>query len=216
MTAVFSSSWRVSWLWPQNFLTSVLSSIHSDDHAGSLAAPSKNSWKWQSLCGCSHLLLVLRVIREQDSAGCDTLLPQLVWDGESSISLPLFGRQEMDFPAGSGSGEEDETTMSMVVGGCQPHLWMGEGRVKEGTKNQETTFIPKVALRLKSAGQTWSPTRQQNSISRGRDRSENCLPRSTNLHQHWLQEQHSSPALNLLTNQATFVCYIQDSWTPTF
>lgn len=78
--------------------------------------------------------------------------------------LPSFFWETGDgVPSCSGIGVEDETTVSVVVGGWQPHLWPGEGRVKEGTKNEETTFIPKVALRLKAAGQTLSPTRQQNS-----------------------------------------------------
>lgn len=161
MTAVFSSSWTVSWLWPQNSLTSVLSVIpNDDDDPRSLAAHGNNHlWKGQGLCRWSHLFLVwfLGVIREVDSAGCDPLHSELVWDGESSISLLFLGGRRWN-----GTGQQNETTTSIPVGGCS--LWPGEGRVKEGIRNQETTFIPKVALRLKPAGQTLNPTRQQDSI----------------------------------------------------
>lgn len=139
MTALFGSSWRVSWLWPQNSLNSILRSIHNDDHPESPAAHGNNRlWKWQGLYGWRHSLLVwfLRVRGEQDSAGCDTLLPELLWDGQSSICLVFFGRREMEFTVCSSTGQQNETTMSVLVGGCsQPRLWPGKGRKNKESRN---------------------------------------------------------------------------------
>lgn len=142
------------------FPDSVLSSISSDDDPRPQAAHSNNLWKWQGLCRWSQFFLVWFLGENRIQQGVSHCF--LSWSEMERAASPFFflgGRRWR------GTGQQNETTTSTPVGGCsQPRLWPGGGRVKEGIRNQETTFIPKVALWFKPAGQTLNPTRKQDSF----------------------------------------------------
>lgn len=151
MTVIYRSSCRVSYLWHQKSLNSVVSSIHNDSHHTSSAIHDNNhrgndkppadndtcpSW-------------FLRAIRERDSTQYYTLLCELIWDRGSSVSIFLLGGRramERSLQLEVASGQQNQTTIRVAVKEYRKLLfWPGTGKVKN-KEVKEPHLFPELLL----------------------------------------------------------------------